>query len=100
LKPNTLTVKEDIVDFWLPFALPWFLVLLFVPLQTNILVAKTGNTDDKEDLKAFFSLFIPRKLFFITPLILDANILVYPLMAGSRLGILSFKAVDLLHWGR
>jgi rhomboid protease GluP len=71
---------------------------------------------DKTDIKKFFSPFIPRKGFHITPIIMDLNIIIFIIMAIAGLGYLSlsfnhhtfkesdlylfsFKDSDLLSWG-
>lgn len=47
----------------------------------------------------FFSIFIPRKGFFITPLLLDINILLFILMSISGVNILLPDNESLLKWG-
>ncbi len=71
---------------------------------------------NKKDIKKFLSPFIPRDRFFITPVILDLNILIFIIMAIAGLGhfslsfshhslnesdlyLFSFKDSDLLAWG-
>ncbi|HVY74737.1 MAG TPA: rhomboid family intramembrane serine protease [Puia sp.] len=47
----------------------------------------------------FFSLFVPKKGFFITPLIIDLNLLIFLVMAFSGVSLLAPDALTLLHWG-
>jgi len=58
------------------------------------------------DAKKFLSSFIPREGFFITPIIINLNIIIFIIMVIAGLGsfslnynILSFKESDLLNWG-
>ncbi|MBK8141395.1 MAG: rhomboid family intramembrane serine protease [Chitinophagaceae bacterium] len=46
-----------------------------------------------------FDLLIPKEGFFITPIIMNLNILIYLIMVIAGLGVVSFKGIDLLHWG-
>jgi rhomboid protease GluP len=45
------------------------------------------------------NLLIPKEGFFITPIIMNLNILIYLIMVISGLGVVSFKGIDLLNWG-
>ena len=47
----------------------------------------------------FFSIFIPREDFFITPLLIDINILVFLLMAVTGVNILAPDSASMLKWG-
>jgi rhomboid protease GluP len=53
----------------------------------------------KDHIKAFFSIFIPREHFFITPIIIDLNILIFILMAISGANILMPSNEIMLQWG-
>ena len=81
-------------------SLVFFLLLLITGIKETA-VEDTGkkNVINLPDLKATFSFFLPRKDFYLTPIIMDINILVFLLMVCSGLGLVSFKATDLLHWG-
>ena len=50
-------------------------------------------------MKEALSFFLPREGFYITPIIMDLNILIFIIMVFSGLGFISFKPVDLLTWG-
>jgi rhomboid protease GluP len=52
-----------------------------------------------EQIKGFFSLFIPRKDFYITPLLIDINIVIFILMVVSGVHILTPDGESLLKWG-
>jgi rhomboid protease GluP len=53
----------------------------------------------KDNLKDFLSLLIPRDNYFITPIIIDINILVFVIMVISGVGIFMPDGQDLLRWG-
>ncbi len=55
--------------------------------------------DFKDNVKGFFSLFIPRKNYFITPLIVDINILVFAIMVISGVSFIEPTTTDLINWG-
>jgi membrane associated rhomboid family serine protease len=78
-----------------------FFLLLLIPgiKETAVEDAVKKKGINLADLKATFSFFLPRKDFYITPIIMDINILVFLVMVCSGLGLVSFKAIDLLHWG-
>jgi membrane associated rhomboid family serine protease len=60
---------------------------------------QTVPTEDSMNAKEALGLFIPRDGYFITPIVIDLNILVFIVMVVSGLGFLSFKPGDLLAWG-
>lgn len=81
-------------------AVAWFIMLLFP--QINIAKLnnyKKGLSSKDTDLKEALDFFIPKENFFITPIIMNLNILIYLILVFSGLGFVSFKAVDLIHWG-
>src|SRR5690606_40764354 len=43
--------------------------------------------------------FIPKEGFYVTPIIINLNLLIYIIMVFAGLGLVSFKATDLLNWG-
>jgi rhomboid protease GluP len=58
-----------------------------------------GTVIPGEDLKELYTLLIPKEGFFVTPLIMYANVFVFICMVFAGLGFLSFSSHDLLHWG-
>lgn len=56
-------------------------------------------TSTKEDLRTFVSHFVPKKGYFVTPLLLDLNIGIFFLMVGSGVDIWNPASTDLIHWG-
>jgi rhomboid protease GluP len=55
--------------------------------------------DFKQNLKGFFSFFIPRDNYFITPIIIDINFLVFILMVISGVSWFEPTIPQLIHWG-
>ncbi len=53
----------------------------------------------RQETKEFLLAFVPRKGYIITPLVIDANIIVYALMVYRGLGFVSFQSSDLIVWG-
>jgi hypothetical protein len=43
IKTNTFSIKEDIVNFWLPFGLPWIPLLLWLRPRIKLLKLTGGN---------------------------------------------------------
>lgn len=52
-----------------------------------------------EEGKSFIAFFKPREGFYVTPILIMINLLVFIAMVVAGLGFLSFSASDLLHWG-
>lgn len=78
----------------------FFIFLLFPKLQESKLEKfKKGKIEKDTDFKEMLEFFIPKKGFFVTPIIIDLNLLVFIAMVISGLGIVSFKGSDLLNWG-
>lgn len=78
----------------------FFVFLLFPKFQESKLEKfKSGKVEKDTDLKEMLEFFIPKKGFFVTPIIIDLNLLVYIAMVISGLGLMSFKGSDLLSWG-
>lgn len=53
----------------------------------------------KEKITGFFSIFRPAKGFFITPILIDLNLIVFLLMAVSGVNILLPDNESLINWG-
>ena len=82
-------------------AAAWFLLLLFAKFdESSVEQFNSGVKPPKEnDLKEALTFFLPREGFYITPIIIDLNILIFLLMVFSGIGFISFKPSDLLAWG-
>ncbi|HVS92779.1 MAG TPA: rhomboid family intramembrane serine protease [Mucilaginibacter sp.] len=50
-------------------------------------------------VQGFFSLFTPREGYYVTPIIIDINILIFILMAVSGVSLFEPNTNDLLKWG-
>ncbi|MGH1516388.1 rhomboid family intramembrane serine protease [Chryseobacterium sp. JK1] len=78
----------------------YLIALVFPKFQEDKLKNfKNGQLEKNSDLKDMFEIFIPAEGFFITPIIINLNVLIYLIMVFSGLGWLSFKGEDLLNWG-
>ncbi|MCC9166400.1 rhomboid family intramembrane serine protease [Pontibacter harenae] len=78
----------------------WLLMISlakFRPFQLKKFLA--GKPQKDTELQEFFSIFIPKKDYVVTPLILDLNLLLFILMTLSGAGFLTFESEDLLSWG-
>jgi membrane associated rhomboid family serine protease len=60
---------------------------------------ETGEPAKDTDMKFFLAIFVPRKDFFITPVLIDVNSFVFMVMVFAGLGFVSFQADDLINWG-
>ncbi len=69
----------------------------FILSEQDVLNQAPLNT--KEKLSGFFSIFKPTKGFYITPILLNLNILVFIVMAFSGVNIFMPESEQLLAWG-
>lgn len=78
----------------------YFIFLLFPKFDEDGLKHfKNGIRINDTGLGEVLEFFTPRQGFYITPIIMNLNILVYVVMVLAGLGLVSFKAHDLLNWG-
>ncbi|MCP2025855.1 membrane associated rhomboid family serine protease [Flavobacterium sp. HSC-32F16] len=77
-----------------------WLIMILIPKcnETELRRLKSGTSKDK-DLKEFFNFIKPREGYFITPILIYSNVLIYLIMVIAGLGFLSFNGPDLLNWG-
>lgn len=81
-------------------AFVWFIMIIIPNFDEKALKKFLNHMVKKEtDTKDILTFFLPREGFYITPIIIDLNILVFIIMVFSGLGFISFKGVDLLAWG-
>ncbi|MEO6358460.1 MAG: rhomboid family intramembrane serine protease [Ferruginibacter sp.] len=81
-------------------AVLWFIMVAIPKLDEGKLSAFfKGTVIPGEDLKELYTLLIPKEGFFVTPLIMYANVFVFICMVFAGLGFLSFGSHDLLQWG-
>lgn len=80
--------------------LAYFVFLLFPKFQESQLQKfKSGKIEKDADIKETLDFFIPKEGFYITPILININLLVFIAMMIAGLGFVSFKGQDLLHWG-
>lgn len=60
---------------------------------------KNSSSIKMQNLKDFFSIFKPQQGYYITPLLIDLNILIFILMAITGVDIFSPDNQSLLNWG-
>lgn len=78
----------------------WLFMLIFPKFDEKVLEKLNSGTVEKStSIKEALSFFLPREGFYITPIIIDLNILIFIIMFFSGLGLISFNANDLLSWG-
>ena len=80
----------------------FFILMLFYPLKENageIDTTKEATADRKSAIDELKLYFVPRQGFYITPIIIDVNLIVFVIMAICGLGFISFQASDLLKLG-
>lgn len=78
----------------------WFVFLLFFNVDEIQLEKSNGkNVLRDENLKESFGFLIPKEDFYITPILLHLNVLIFLVMALAGFGIISFHGDDLLNWG-
>jgi membrane associated rhomboid family serine protease len=81
-------------------AVVWFFMVLGKEFDEEALEKfKNGAVENENDAKAALQFFLPREGFFVTPIIIDLNLIIFLIMVFSGLGFISFKAEDLLTWG-
>lgn len=62
-------------------------------------ILKLPPASTSEEIKGFFSIFVPNKDFFVTPVLIDLNIVIFILMAFSGVGIFEPTVESLINWG-
>jgi rhomboid protease GluP len=81
-------------------ALLW-LIMILMPKMNQEAIDDANKVDEKKsaEWKEMFRLLQPKEGFWITPLLIYANVAVYLLMVFKGLGFATFKSADLLAWG-
>jgi rhomboid protease GluP len=80
--------------------LAYFIFLLFPKFQESQLQKfKSGKIDKDTEIREMLDFFIPKEGFYITPIIININLLVFIAMVIAGFGFVSFKGEDLLNWG-
>lgn len=80
--------------------LAYFIFLLFPKFQESQLKKfKSGKVENDTEIKEMFEFFIPKEEFYITPILININLLIFIAMVIAGFGFVSFKGDDLLNWG-
>lgn len=83
-------------------AIIFMVTLLFVPMRDDYAIGaqiqeeSVGERSSLDEIKQYF---FPREGYYITPVIIDINLLVFIIMCFAGLGFISFDGPDLLKWG-
>lgn len=78
----------------------WFVFLLFIKLRPGKrTISNNKNISALESVKQSLDFLIPKKDFYITPILINLNLAVFIIMVFSGYGFLTFKGKDLLTWG-
>jgi rhomboid protease GluP len=80
--------------------LAYFILLLFPKFDEKKLQKfKSGKIQKDTDIKEMLEFFIPKEGFYITPILINLNLLVFVALVIAGFGLVSFKGDDLLNWG-
>ena len=93
---------ELLLIFLLAGHVLWLIMILIPtvdPAQLQRVQEKKPDLESKENMKEFINFLKPRDGYFVTPLLIYANVGIYLLMVFAGLGILSFESEDLVSWG-
>lgn len=76
------------------------IIVVAAPIdEDNYRKLLNGETKKKRELSQFASLFIPRKHYFMTPILINLNLLIFLFLVIIGGSFFSFKADLLLKWG-
>lgn len=78
-----------------------WLLMINTPIFDEEALAKfkSGTVEKSTREDSVLGLLLPQKAYFITPVIIDLNLLVFMVMVFYGLGLVSFNAADLITWG-
>lgn len=78
-----------------------WLIMILIPKfnETQLKRFQSGKPIEDKDLKEFIDFLKPKDGYFITPILIYSNILIYLAMVFAGLGFISFNGQDLLNWG-
>jgi len=79
----------------------WFGMILIPSFDPEQLQKIREGKPQKKDMniRALFSFFIPRQNYFLTPVLIDLNCIIFLVMFFSGLGFISFEPSVLIKWG-
>lgn len=69
----------------------------FATQEEDLLQQPPATTGEK--IKEFLLIFVPQKGYFITPILIDLNIVVFMIMALCGVNIFAPSGESLIHWG-
>ena len=84
-------------SFAIAFAV-WFIAISIPKIDEKKIRAAPQKNTTKE-IRAALKYFIPSGDFFVTPILIDVNIIIFMLLVFSGNGFLSFTIPELLNWG-
>lgn len=78
-----------------------WLIMILIPKFDKYEVKRfeSGKPSKDNEIKEFIDFLKPKEGYFITPILIYTNILIYLLMVFTGLGLMSFHGQDLLKWG-
>jgi membrane associated rhomboid family serine protease len=78
----------------------WLIMILIPKInETELSRFQSGKPSEDKDLKEFIEFLKLREGYFITPILIYINIIIYLIMVIVGLGFISFSGQDLLKWG-
>lgn len=81
----------------------WLIMILLPsfnePALKEFLSGKPSDQEEKKELKEMLQFLIPKNGFFVTPIIVELNILIFIIMVFAGFGFITFNGNDLLNWG-
>jgi rhomboid protease GluP len=81
-------------------SLIWLILILIPAFESTVLHAyESGAIDSQEDVKELVDYLKPKDGFFITPILIYANVGIFLLMFFMGFGFMSFNSEDLILWG-
>ena len=89
-----------IIGTFLIGTIVWFIMILIPKFNEKELQRfESGKPSEDKDLKEFLDFLKLKDGYFITPILIYTNILIYLIMVFAGLGFISFSGEDLLNWG-
>lgn len=78
-----------------------WLIILLIPKFDEVELKRfeTGKPSKDNEIKEFLDFIKPKEGFFITPVLIYLNTLIFLIMVFAGLGFMSFHGQDLLKWG-
>jgi len=81
-------------------AVIWLIMISFPTFNEEELhKLESGIKTEDTELKEFVGFLLPKEGYFITPILIYLNIIIFIVMVTAGLGFISFKSDDLLAWG-